>query len=73
LENNLEDALSELSLSQLINEIVYKELKETSTKYEVMSNAAAGNVNWDCCKSHNRWSTTEYKRHSNIGSLLVQD
>jgi hypothetical protein len=68
LENNLQVALSELSSSQLIIKLLYKELKETAAKYEVMSNATTGKVNWDGCKSRNRWSTAEYKRHSNIGN-----
>jgi hypothetical protein len=66
LENNLQDALSELSSSQLKIKRLYKELKETTTKLEVMSNTTTGNVNWD--ESHNRWSTAKHKRHSNTGN-----
>jgi hypothetical protein len=66
LENNFQDALSELSSSQLIIKLLYKELKETITKLEVMSNTTTGNVNRD--ESHNRWSTAEYKRHTNAGN-----
>jgi hypothetical protein len=46
---------------------LYKELKETTAKLEVMSNATAGKVNWD--ESHNRWSTAEYRGIAILGII----
>lgn len=64
LESHLQLTLSELSSSHPIIKLLYRELQEATSKYEVMSITTAENGIWDDSNFPTRWSTVESKRHS---------
>jgi hypothetical protein len=65
LENQLQEVRSELSSSQLIIKLLYKELKEATQKDEVMSTSVTKNINQNDINFPTQWSAVETKRHSN--------
>lgn len=73
LESQLQMTLSELSSSQLIIELLYKELNETVTKYEVMSNTSAVNGTHDEFKLPTRCLKPESSHHRNNNTLRSAD
>jgi hypothetical protein len=65
LENQLQEVCSELSSSQLIIKLLYKELKEATQKDEVRSTSVTKNRNQKDINFPTQWSAVGTKRHNN--------
>jgi hypothetical protein len=64
LENQLQEVRSELSSSQLIIKLLYKELEKDTQKDEAWSTSVTKNRNQNDSNFPTQWSAVGTKRHS---------
>jgi hypothetical protein len=69
LENPLQETSAELSSSQLIIKLLYKELEEATQKYEVRSLSTTQNATKNDTNLLTQWSTVGSKRYGNNKNL----